>query len=487
MTMRGAPWLAALALSCAVGPNFHRPPPPAVGRYTGGAGVRGTIAASGAAQVVRPGAELQAAWWQLFHSRELEALVAQALAHNPDLAAARASLRRSRYALEAGYGVFWPQVDASAGANRERFSGRQFGIQSPPSEFSLYTVQGTISYPLDVFGGERRTVEGLRAQVDEQCFSLAAAHLTVTGNVVDTAIAIAAYHAEIATTLELLANLRAQVSIAETQARAGTGTYVNALALRGQLATEAATLPPLRERLDQAQDLLATLAGNAPAAQPSSEIDLAALVLPHDLPVTLPSQLVRRRPDILVAEAALHAASAQIGVATAAMFPRITLGGSTGFTGTTLSNLFTPASWLWNFGANLTAPLFHGGTLNAQRKEAIAAYDQALASYRRVVLAALADVANALWALQHDAEALDAEDHAVSTWQEARKLAEASFTGGTVDSTQVLIIEASYLQARLGYIQVQAQRLQDTVALFVALGGGWWTERSSICTGSAHR
>jgi NodT family efflux transporter outer membrane factor (OMF) lipoprotein len=458
--------------ACAVGPDFHRPPLPAVARYTR-EGVGKTAAADGVAQVVRPGARLAASWWQLFHSRALDCLVVEALARNPSLDAARANLRRSHYALEAGYGVFFPQLDLQAGASRERFSASQFGLSMPPTEFNLYTARGTLGYTIDLFGGQRRNVEALRAQVDAQGYALVAAKLAVTGNVVDTAIARAGYRAEIAATEQLIASLRQQVEIADTQARAGTAPYANVLSFRGQLASTAATLPPLRARLAQADDLLATLVGRAPADWRAPELELSDLALPADLPVSLPSQLVRQRPDILIAEATLHASSANIGVATAAMFPSITLSANDGFSSNALGALFTPAGWLWSIGANLAAPVFHGGTLNAQRKAAIEAYRQSLANYGQTVLAALADVANSLWALQLDADAVAEQGRAVDAWAQARQLVQINYASGVADYLQVLVTEDSYLQARLGYIQAQTQRLQDTVALFVAVGGGW--------------
>jgi NodT family efflux transporter outer membrane factor (OMF) lipoprotein len=394
----------------------------------------------------------------------------------------RASLRRSRYLLAAGFGVFFPQIDRSASASREQFSSRQFGLTNPPNEFNLFTFEGTLSYTLDVFGGERRNMEALRAQVDVQCFSLAAARLAVTGNVVNTTIARAAYRDEITATERLIASLRQQVAIAETQARAGTAPYSNVLSLRGQLASTSATLPPLRQRLAQADHLLATLIGAAPSVWAPPDIALAELVLPVDLPVSLPSDLVRQRPDILVAEATLHVSSANVGIATAAMLPRFTVTGALGYSSNIVTKLFTPMNMLWNFGLNIAAPMFHGGTLNNQRKAAVEAYRQSLASYAQTVLSALGDVANALWALQLDAETVDAEAHAVDAWAQARKLIEVNYAAGLTDYLQVLITEDSYLQAELGHIQARAQRLQDTVALFIALGGGWWADPVPVCS-----
>jgi NodT family efflux transporter outer membrane factor (OMF) lipoprotein len=473
--------MLVVAASCAVGPNFQRPAPPSVVRYSSGAGVRETIPAGGVAQVVRPGAALAAQWWQLFHSHTLDQLVTEALARNPSIEAARASLQRSRYSLAAGYGVFYPQLDASGSFERQRFTPSRFGIQTPPTEFNLWTLEGTVGYTLDVFGGERRTVEGLRAQVDVQCYTLAAARLSVTGNVVQTAIASAGYRAQIVATEELVTSLREQVAITQTQVRAGTTPVSTLLSFQGQLASTLATLPPLRVRAVQADDLLATLIGRPPAAWRPPAIELAEIALPGELPVSLPSDLARQRPDILEAEATLHVASTNIGVAAAAMFPSFAVSGAMGASNTTLGTLFTPAGWLWSIAGNLTAPLFHGGTLANQHRAAIAAYEQSVANYRQTVIGALADVANALAALELDAETLDAQLQAVAAWTEARKLIEANYATGLTNYIQVLITQDSYLEARLGQIQAQAQRLQDTVALFIALGGGWWSDQPKLC------
>jgi NodT family efflux transporter outer membrane factor (OMF) lipoprotein len=466
------------AYACAVGPDFKRPPPPKVTRYTNGAPMHATITADGQAQIVRAGAQLAADWWRLFHSTKLDAVIAEAIANNQTLEAARASLRKSQYQLQAGYGVFYPQLDVNAGATPQRFTPSRFAFNQAPSVFHLFTLGGTLGYTLDMFGGERRTVEGLHAQVDVQRYGVAAARLLLTGNVANTAIAHAGYQAEIVATEELIDRLKTQVQITEAQASSGTVPFSNVLSVRAQLASVAATLPPLHQRLVQAEDLLATLVGRPPADWRQPEIALADLSLPRDLPVSLPSELVRQRPDILVAEATLHASSANIGVATAAMFPSFSLNGTLGFNNTSIASLFEHNSLFWSIGANMLAPLFHGGTLANQRFAAIAAYQQSLASYRQTVLDALRDVADSLRALEHDAELVDAESQAIKASGEALKLTEINYKSGLANYLQVLIADVQFHQATIAHIQAQAQRLQDTVALFVALGGGWWTAKS---------
>ncbi|HET6418986.1 MAG TPA: efflux transporter outer membrane subunit [Geobacteraceae bacterium] len=459
---------------CAVGPDFVRPDPPKVDRYTRGEEPKATIPAEGQVQQFRQGARVVSDWWRLFNSTKLDEAVKEAVGGNQTLQAAQAALRVSQENLRAGYGVFFPQVDASFDATRQKFSPSRFGGSSPASTFNLFTLSATVSYALDVFGGERRAVESLQAQTDFQRYTVIGTYLALTGNIVNTIIAQAAYREEIRATEEIISVLSEQTGITETQAQAGTAPYVNALSLRSQLSTFEATLPPLRQKLDQSMHLLATLAGRTPAEWTPPQIDLADLALPADLPVTLPSQIVHQRPDILAAEAQLHSASAEIGVATAALFPSFTLSGGYGFNSTSMGDLLKSGSSIWNLGANVTAPLFHGGSLWFHRKAAIEAYRQSLAGYRQTVLSAFAQVADTLRALEHDAEALHAQSQALAAAGESLQLIRVNYQAGTVNYLQILIANYQYQQAKLGYLQAKAQRLQDTVALFVALGGGWW-------------
>ncbi len=491
--IRPALWrLCAVSLSfiigCAVGPNFERPKPPSVERYTSGETPTATIPADGKTQRFEPGAKIIADWWRLFNSPKLDALIQDAVANNQSLQAAQASLRRSQDNLRAGYGVFYPQLDAGFDATRQKFSPARFGQSSPSSIFNLFTLSTTVSYALDVFGGERRAVESLQAQVDFQRYTVLGTYLTLLGNITNTVIAQAAYREQIRATEDMIGLEKEQVNITEAQTRAGTVPYSNLLSIRSQLAATETTLPPLRQKLSQTEHLLATLAGRTPAEWAPPHVDLADLTLPADLPVTLPSDLVRQRPDILADEALLHSASADIGVATAALLPSFTLNGTFGFNSTSINNLFGRNSSLWSLGANITAPLFHGGTLRFQRRAAIEAYNQSLAAYRQTVLSSFAQVADTLRALEQDAEAVHAQSRALTASEEALRLIQANYLAGVATYLQVIIADGQYHQAKIGYIQALAQRFQDTVALFVALGGGWWNAEEnvldSILTGS---
>ena len=464
---------------CAVGPNFHRPAAPKVSGYTPGAAPKDTIDADGRAQRFLDGADVAADWWRLFGSRTASTIVALALANNRSLEAARANLRRSENLLRAGYGVFFPQVDAQAAASYQRFSPIRFGVTQPASQFALYTASGSVSYLVDLWGGERRQVESLSAQADAERYTLVGAQIMLAGNAIDTLIARAGYAAQRDATRATVELQREQLSITEAQARAGLVPFTNVLALETQVAATEALLPDLEQRVDEASHLLATLMGRTPSEAPTPDLALTDFTLPENVPVSLPSKLVRQRADILVAEAQLHAANAQIGVATAAMLPNLTLSADIGTNAVSLANLFSSNSLFWGLTGGLTAPIFHGGALLHQRAAAVDARDAALASYQQTVLGAFEQVADVLRALEHDAQALRARKEGVDSAEHALGLILANYRAGVANYLQVIVMNQQYLQAKIAYLQSVAQRLQDTVALYVALGGGWWNTKGT--------
>ncbi len=470
---RAAAALALLLGGCAVGPDFAVPDSPRPDRYSPPGDPAATVTAGDVRQSFGRGGRLEAQWWRRFRSPDLDALMAEALAGNPGIEAARANLEQARHSLQAGYGVFYPSLEADAGATRQQSSPARLGLEGAPGVFNLFALSGTVTYALDPWGGNRRLVEELGAERDLAEAEEEAAFLTLESNLVETVIARAAYRAEIEATQALVEEERDQVRLTEVQAGAGTAGYAAVLALKSQLAATEATLPVLAQKAAQADDLLATLAGRAPGDWQAPQIDLAALTLPADLPVSLPSDLVRQRPDIKVAEAAAHAASANIGVATAAMLPNITLSASYGSTANRGGSLFTGASNVWSFGGDVAAPLFEGGALWYRRKAAIDAYQQAGALYRQTVLGAFAQVADSLQALDHDADALRAEEAALDSAQQQDRLVQANYAAGLSGYLSVLVSDGQVHQARIGVVQATALRYQDTVSLFAALGGGW--------------
>jgi NodT family efflux transporter outer membrane factor (OMF) lipoprotein len=463
---------------CAVGPNFHRPPPPSTSHYTNGRDPTATVSAHGTAQRFDTAATVSADWWKLFRSPQLDTIIREGISHNPGLAAAQASLRASQNDLRSGYGIFFPSVNAEAAATRERYSPALLGQSAESHVFDIFTLSTSVNYALDLFGGQRRLVEGLRAQTEVALADERATYLALAANIVNTAIAQAAYRAEIEATGQLIELQKEQVGIARVQADSGTVPYSNVLSLQSQLASYEATIPQLEQKLTQGDDLLAALAGQMPGEWQATPLRLDDLTLPDTLPVSLPSNLVRQRPDILAAEATAHAASAGIGVATAAMLPSITLSGGLQSASNSTANLFTANAKAWSVGANATAPLFEGGALWFKRKAAIEQYDQAMALYRQTVLGAFEQIADTLRALDHDAAVLLAQDEALSTAGQALHLISANYESGIATYLDVLNADAQYRQAKIAQVQAIAVRYQDTVALFAALGGGWWNSPS---------
>jgi NodT family efflux transporter outer membrane factor (OMF) lipoprotein len=466
---------AALALAaCKVGPDFVRPSPPAETAYVPAGMPAAAMDGAGQTQRIDPGAPVTSDWWRLFGSRELDAWVREGLMANPGLDAAQASLRQSQDELRAGYGVFFPQVGVGLAASRQRSLPARNGLSGAGSVFSLFTLGATIDYALDVFGGQRRAVEGLAAQRDYQRYALLAAELALAGNLANTALARAGYAEQIEVTEELAGLQRDQLAITQARAKAGTTPESQVWAVRAALATTEATLPGLRQRRDQADHLLAALLGRAPARGPVPAFHLSSVRLPDELPLSLPSALVRQRPDVLAAEAQLHGATAQVGVATAALFPRFSLSGSYGGGSSAFGSLDAARNRFWSADAEADWPVFQGGSAWFGRKAAIEGQRRALALYRQTVLAAFAQVADALTALEHDAQVVQAQQEAVHAAGESLALVQANYRAGVAGYLDVLNADLQYHQARLASVQGQAQRYQDTVALYIALGGGWW-------------
>jgi NodT family efflux transporter outer membrane factor (OMF) lipoprotein len=476
---------AALVLGgCAVGPDFHEPQSPRTASYTSAplpAETAGADTRAGAPQRFVAGEDVPAQWWTLFHSEALDALIRQALTASPTLAAAQATLRQAQENYRAEIGAVSPHVDATLSAQRQRFSPAVMGQGNAPSTiFNLYNASVGVSYIFDVGGGWRRELEAASAQVDYRNFQVQAAYLALTANLVTTAVREASLRAQVAATQELLTVQRHQLDIVERQYKLGGATRSDVLAQRTDYAQLQATLLPLEKELAQTRNALAVLTGTLPSEAKMPVFTLESLTLPVDLPLTVPSMLVRQRPDIRAAESLLHQASAQVGVATANLYPRITLSGSLGSEANQSGDLFTGHAGIWSIGASLLQPIFHGGELTARRRAAIAAYDQALAQYRDTVLHAFQNVADALRALDVDARLLQAEADAEAVAQESFELTQKQYELGGANYLTLLNAERRYQQARINLVQAQAARYADTAALFQALGGGWWNRAAPL-------
>jgi NodT family efflux transporter outer membrane factor (OMF) lipoprotein len=468
--------VAAALLSACVGPNFHRPAAPTVDRYTIEPLPAATVAApgvGGAAQRFLSQQDVPRNWWTLFGSDELDALVNDALRANPEVASAQAALRQAMENTAAQRGSYFPTVQGSfdASRNRDATGVVQPTLQSGTPLYNLFTPQVTISYVPDVFGANRRAVESLAAQAEASRFQLDATYLTLTANVVTTAIQEASLRAQIAGTGRVIALERESLAVLRRELELGAIAEADVYGQDAALAQLEATLPPLNKQLHQARDQLAVLTGRFPADFTPARFTLEQLSLPMDLPLGVPSQLVERRPDVRAAEAQLHAATAQVGVAIANLLPQLTITGDVGSTASLFANLFKPGTGFWNLGAHASQTLFAGGTLVHRKRAADAALDQAAAQYRTAVLTAFQNVADALHALDSDADALSAASRAEDAAQKSLDVARHQLELGSVSYLALVNSEQTYQQAVVSLAQARSNRLADTAALFQALGG----------------
>jgi NodT family efflux transporter outer membrane factor (OMF) lipoprotein len=480
----GATAFSLLALSaCAVGPDFQPPPAPPVSGYTPEAQPASTAStdiAGGAVQKFDLGRDIPAEWWTVFHSRELNALIAEALQTNPSLQAAQAALWQAKENLYAQAGKLLPSVDANSSATRQQFSPAEFGGSGPPSIFNLYQATVNVSYAPDVFGGTRRQIEATGALADYQRFQLEASYLTLTANVVTAYVQAASLRGQIDATLDIIKAETDQLEVVRHQFEVGAAARTDVLTQQSEVATAQATLPPLQKQLEQQRHVLLALIGRFPSEARRDRLTLASLQLPTDLPLSLPSQLVEQRPDVRAAQAQLQQASAQIGVAVAARLPQFNLTGDYGSAALTTATLFTPPTIIWSLAASGTQPIFHGFTLLHQERAARAGYDMAEAQYRNTVLGAFQNVADALRALQLDAATLKAQRGALRAASDTLDLARGQYRLGAITYVTLLNSQRSYQLARLAVIQAQAARYADTAALFQALGGGWWNRADVV-------
>ena len=481
-----APLFALLTAltSCAVGPNFKRPPPPAAGSYGVAAESRSTASAAvavGNPQQFISGQDIPGDWWTLFQSPKLNVLIEQSLKANPDLTAARAALRQAHELYLAQRASFLPTLQGGFSATRAKNSvatlANPTSLPQVDPYYDLYTAQLTVSYSPDVFGATRRAVEVTKAETESARFQYEATYVTLTSNVVVTAIQEASLRAQIAATERLAAIQHQLTQTVRGQRTLGTASNLDLLAQETAEAQTLATLPALQKQLGQTRDALTALLGRLPSGEPQDSFRLEDLALPTELPVSLPSKLIEQRPDVRQAEENLHAASAEVGVALTDMLPQFAISANLGSAALALQQLFSPYTGFWTAGASLTQTLFDGGALLHRKRAADAALDQAGAQYRAAVILAFQNVADTLRALQADADALKAS-------AEADRAAKATFDVtrrqralGTIDFVAVLNAEQAYRQAELALVQAQASRYADTAALFQALGGGWWNRK----------
>ena len=463
----------ALALAgCAVGPDFKRPNPPEASEYLP-APIPGRDAAGRDAQHAMPTTEAPANWWTAFGSDDLNALVARALKANPTVSEAQATLRVARETLAAERSAYWPSISAGGDASRHRDAIDVLAptLTSGNALFNLYTAQVNVGYTLDVFGLNRRTVESLAASAEVSRWQLDAAYLTVAGNVVTAAIQLAGVNEQIATSVESLTKVREVLGILKRQNELGAVGGLDVATQETLLAQTEAQLPPFERNRESLRHLLAVLAGRLPAEADATALDLRALKLPLDIPVGVPSTLVSRRPDVRSAEAAVHAATANVGVARANLLPRLTLGAALGSSALTTADLFRSYTKFWTAGASLSQTLFQGGALIHRSRAAEAALDAAGARYRAAVLTAFQNVADALRALEADEATLSAAERAGAASARSLAIVRRQLELGGVSHLALLNAQAADAQARGALAAARTARFVDAASLYQAVAG----------------
>lgn len=489
--------VSLILVGCAVGPDYKTPAAPTAQRYSPQVLPAQTAKADdpfGEAQKFDSQQSIQADWWQVFHSTKLNELIKQALKSNPSIAAAQAALKQAQEYVYAQNGFFYPSVGLGYALSRQQLAGNVSsnapGYQgngefvgptynNQPVTYTFHTAQLTVGYTPDVFGANRRQVESLQAQVDLQQDQLEAARITLVSNIVATALQEASLRAQIAATHAIIAENEHSLAILQRQFAVGYVMRLDVAAQESALAAAQQLLPPLNKQLDQTRDLLRVLAGNTPDQDVSAVFVMSDFTLPTQLPLSLPAQLILQRPDVRAAEAQMHAASANVGVAVAARLPQFSIVGAYGGEATTFNQMFQSGGPFWSLVGNLTQPVFDGNTLLHRERAADQALVQAAEQYRGTVLIALQNVADTLHALHADADGLDAAVKFEQTAKISLDLTQKQKDTGLVNTLVVLTAEQAYQQATIGLVQARSQRLGDTAALYEALGGGWWNKNAA--------
>jgi len=481
--MRSSVVLAALLAGCAVGPDFRPPDAPHVSKFLPDHAAHLPNGASTQRHTIARGAVVPAAWWELLRSPALNQLVRDGIAHNPELAAAEAAVRVAQANAMAERGALFPAVDANAQGTRQRPAGQVSDpVTGQVSKAPLYNVttrQVSISYIPDVWGGTRRLVEAADAETEAQMFQREAVYLTLASNIALAAIEEARLRGQITTTQNVIRVQSRFLDILRRQHEQGLIPLPDVATQETAVAQARMLLPPLQKELAQQRNLLAVLTGRFPSELDKPHFRLGDFQLPRQLPLSLPAELVRQRPDVRTAEAKVRAANAQIGAALAARLPQITLSGDIGRTRSNMPDL-SPSGVFWMVAGNVGQKVFDAGTLYFKQQAAEEATNQAVAEYRSVVLAAFQNVGDVLRALQADAATLRAAEAAERSAARNIDLIRRQFEQGEVSVPILLAAQDAYLHTSLARNDAQAARLADAVALFQALGGGWWNRGETV-------
>lgn len=449
-----------LSLSaCTVGPDYVAPHEPDVMSYTGEDHIKFTKTIS-------------KKWWETFQSPELNQVIQLGIKNNYSFAAMKETLKQAQNTVTATKGQLQPQVSANAGPGYEKYGVQATGATDEIPAFHYYTLGPSINWALDLFGATKRGLEQQQALMRYQQQEVNAAFLTLTGNIVTTTLKIAEINAQIISLQSMIQQDKKNIHLIEKGLMAGAFREEELLIAKSQLNHDETLLPSAQQQLSNAQGELNILVGAFPANWQAPAFTLKNFTLPKTLPLTLPSQLVHDRPDILAAESLLHAASAGVGVATANLYPQINLSASLSQQALSPGQLFSASSTAASVFAGLTAPIFSGGTLQAEKRAAEHAYKAAYAHYQDVVVRAFVQVSDVLHALKHDNQNITAQENALKTAEDSLQLALRGHAIGSGNELAVIKAEHAYNEIKLAYTQAIAQRYQDTVRLYLVLGGG---------------
>jgi NodT family efflux transporter outer membrane factor (OMF) lipoprotein len=421
--------------------------------------------------------DVPAQWWTLFHSADLNQLVSEAIAKNPDIASAQAALRSARESFVAQRSSAYPNAQGSFSVSRQQsptFYAPPINNHNSQYVYGVHTLSLDVAYTPDVFGNLRYQTAAAKAAVDIQRYQTEATYLTLTSNVALTAITLAAIRGQLETTQRIIEIDRKLLDLTKAQRTYAQADGLDVLTQEAALRATEQTVPPLEKQLGQTRDQLARLLGRTPDATPVAAFDLAALHLPEDLPLSLPSKLIVQRPDIAAATATLIQAGDQVGVAYTNRLPNFSINAQTATQALSLVGLFGPGTLLSVLTGQVAATFYDHGTLKHREAAAIAEYDEAAADYQGAVLSGFQNVADSMVALDKDASTLRAAVRSDETAAKALHIVQYQQRYGEVSALVELNAEQTYAQAELAVVQAQAARYSDTVALFQALGGGWW-------------
>lgn len=469
---------AFIISSCAVGPDFKRPEPIAVKQYTH-TNMESPTKWESADQIHYVyNKSIPEKWWELFNSVQINALIKEALTNNQDLSAAQATLKEAQANLKAISGSELPQINANGGITATRFDPAIYGFGFPASDFVLYNASVNVAYNLDIFGGLKRQAEASAAYTEYQAYQLQAAKLTLAANITTTVFKSALLNEQVINFQKIIQDQDSLLRIAKEQGRVGGTSDATINVLEQNLLQNKAGLLSLKKSQEQTKNLLAVYLGRTPESADFVDYKLDDFKTIQVIPLSVPAKLAYQRPDILAYEALLHEASAKIGVATANLYPSFNIAGGIGPITTQQGwQSFNGQSWIWSVGPTINLPIFNGGSLRAQKKAAIAAFDTARAKYKQSVLHGLQEVADCLTALDNDSKALVIQNQSYQKSLRNLTISKNQYKIGTISLVEMLNAQVSTNQALLNQLQAHAVNLADIAALFQALGGGgWWTK-----------